>query len=204
MDGVLAWLSALPPFALYIALVLTAALENFFPPLPADTIVAFGAFLAARGEATAIGAFLATWLGNVSGAMLVYALGRRFGADDVRRRIQAYGATGERAERRFEALYVRYGIVALFFSRFLPGVRALAPPFAGAMRMPVAAVFGAVTVASGIWYGVVTVVAYRVGSNWDLLRERLLEVSRDAALLTGTIITVLVVGWFVARAIRRR
>ena len=192
MAGVLAWLSALPPFALYLALGFTAALENFFPPIPADTIVAFGAFLAARGEATAIGAFLATWLG------------RRYGADEVRRRIHAYGPTGLRAEQRFKALYIRYGIIALFLSRFLPGVRALVPPFAGAMRMPLAAVFGAVAVASGIWYGVVTVVAYRVGSNWELLRVRLLEMSRGAALVAGTIVILLVAGWFIFRALRRR
>ncbi|HEY9448857.1 MAG TPA: DedA family protein [Gemmatimonadaceae bacterium] len=204
MAGVLAWLSALPPFALYLALGFTAALENFFPPIPADTIVAFGAFLAARGEATAIGAFLATWLGNVAGAMSIYALGRRYGADEVRRRIHAYGPTGLRAEQRFKALYIRYGIIALFLSRFLPGVRALVPPFAGAMRMPLAAVFGAVAVASGIWYGVVTVVAYRVGSNWELLRVRLLEMSRGAALVAGTIVILLVAGWFIFRALRRR
>lgn len=204
MEGVLAWLSALPAPALYLALVLTAALENFFPPLPADTIVAFGAFLAARGEATAIGAFLATWLGNVSGAMVVYGLGRRYGATEVRRRILSYGGAGQRAEQRLEKLYVRYGVFALFLSRFLPGVRALVPPFAGAMRMPVAPVCGAIAVASGIWYGLVTTAAYHVGSDWELLRARLTEVSRDATLVAGTIVTLVVVGWFVQKIVRRR
>jgi len=80
VEGVLGWLSGLPPAALYAALAVVSAAENVFPPLPADTVVAFGAFLAARGQATLLGAFLATWLGNVSGALLVYMLGRRYGA----------------------------------------------------------------------------------------------------------------------------
>lgn len=204
MSGVLEWLSALPAPALYLALVITAALENFFPPLPADTIVAFGAFLAARGEATAVGAFLATWTGNVAGAMLVYALGRRYGAEAVQRKIFAYGQAGQRAENRLEKLYVRYGMLALFLSRFLPGVRALVPPFAGAMKMPVTPVLAAIAVASGIWYGTVTVAAYHVGSDWELLRARLMEVSRTATLVAGTVLTLIVIGWFVYRVVRKR
>lgn len=204
MSGVLEWLSALPAPALYLALAITAALENFFPPLPADTIVAFGAFLAARGEATAAGTFLATWSGNVAGAMAVYALGRRYGAEAVQRRIHSYGEAGERAESRLEKLYVRYGMLALFLSRFLPGVRALVPPFAGAMRMPVAPVLVAIAVASGLWYGLVTMVAYRVGTDWDLLRVRLMEVSRTAALVAGTVLTLIVLGSVVYRMVRKR
>lgn len=204
MSGVLEWLSGLPAPALYLALVITAALENFFPPLPADTIVAFGTFLAARGEATAVGAFLATWTGNVAGAMVVYALGRRYGAEAVERRIFAYGRTGEKAESRLERLYVRYGMLALFLSRFLPGVRALVPPFAGAMKMPAIPVLTAIAVASGIWYGTVTVAAYHVGSDWDALRARLMEVSRTTTLVAGTVLTLIVAGWFIYRARRKR
>jgi membrane protein DedA with SNARE-associated domain len=204
MSGILEWLSALPAPALYLALVITAALENFFPPLPADTIVAFGTFLAARGEATAIGAFLATWTGNVGGAMAVYALGRRYGAEAVQRKIFAYGHGGQRAGDRLEKLYVRYGMLALFLSRFLPGVRALVPPFAGAMKMPAMPVFAAIAVASGIWYGTVTVAAYHVGSDWDALRARLMEVSRTTTLIAGTILTLIVLGWFAYRVGRKR
>lgn len=204
MPGVLEWLSSLPAPALYAALVATATLENFFPPLPADTIVAFGAFLAARGEATAVGAFLATWVGNVAGAMAVYALGRRYGAEAVQRKVLAYGRVGERAEGRLQKLYVRYGVLALFISRFLPGVRALVPPFAGAMKMPVTPVLATIAVASGIWYGTVTVVAYHVGADWEALRARLMEVSRTTTLVAGTVLTLVVAGWFIYGITRRR
>ncbi len=204
MSGLLEWLASLPAPALYAALMVTAALENFFPPLPADTIVAFGTFLAARGEATAVGAFLATWTGNVAGAMVVYALGRRYGADAVQRNVFAYGRAAEKAEGRLHRLYVRYGMLALFLSRFLPGVRALVPPFAGAMRMPVAPVLAAIAVASGIWYGTVTVAAYHVGSDWDALRSRLMEVSRTTTLAAGTVLTLIVAVWFVIRIVRKR
>ena len=33
------WLTGLPPLALYFALAVFAAVENIFPPIPADTVV---------------------------------------------------------------------------------------------------------------------------------------------------------------------
>ncbi|PYP66245.1 MAG: alkaline phosphatase, partial [Gemmatimonadetes bacterium] len=80
MDSLLAWLTSLPIGTLYVALAAVAAIENVFPPIPADTVVALGSFLAARGKGSVIAAFTATWLGNVTSAMIMYGIGRRYGA----------------------------------------------------------------------------------------------------------------------------
>jgi membrane protein DedA with SNARE-associated domain len=201
VQGVLDWLTGLPPAALYAALAVVAAAENVFPPLPADTVVAFGAFLAAHGQATLIGAFLATWVGNVGGALLVYALGRRFGAQYARRWMSRFGAAA--SQGRLEAMYAQRGILALFLSRFIPGLRALVPPFAGALHVPPVRAALAIAVASGIWYGIVTVIAYRVGSNWSALQTRLRGAGLTAALIAGLIV-VLAVAWYVLKRHRLR
>ncbi|HEU4565226.1 MAG TPA: DedA family protein [Gemmatimonadaceae bacterium] len=194
VDAFLAWLTSLPPLALYLALAGAAALENIFPPVPADTIVAFGSFLAARGDATPVGAFLATWLGNIAGAMLVYAAARRFGAGWLHRRIRFFG--GEDREHRLEQLYRQRGVLALFLSRFLPGVRALVPPFAGALRVPAASTFTAIALASGVWYGIVTIVAYRVGADWESLQHRLGAFTRGAGLVAVVIVLIAGAAWY--------
>ena len=199
MQDVLDWLSGLPPAALYAALAVVSAAENVFPPLPADTVVAFGAFLAARGQATLLGAFLATWLGNVGGALLVYMLGRRYGTRYAHQWIARFG--GARGESRLKAMYERRGIVALFLSRFIPGLRALVPPFAGALRIAPLRATLAIAIASGIWYGIVTWIAYRVGSDWEALQARLRSAGVTAALLAAALALVAVV-WYLIR--RRR
>lgn len=168
MEGVQDWLTALPPAVLYLVLAVVAAVENVFPPVPADTVVAFGAFLAARGHATLAGALAATLGGNVAGAMGMYAAGRRFGAARLERRLG-----GGRGGHRLQELYGRYGVLALFVSRFLPGVRALVPPFAGALRLPAWRVLAILGSASAIWYGAITVIAYRVGADWPTLQARM-------------------------------
>jgi membrane protein DedA with SNARE-associated domain len=201
VDGIYAWLTSLPSAALYLALAVTAAAENIFPPLPADSVVAFGSFLAARGQASATGAFLATWLGNVLGAMAVYAAARRFGADWLHRRVRRFG--GEDREHYLEGLYRRRGTLALFLSRFLPGVRALVPPVAGAMRVPAPRALFAIAVASAIWYGVVTIVAYRVGANWELLESRVRAATRGAGLAGVAVVALLAAGWLLRRRLTR-
>src|SRR5215218_8500631 len=103
--GLLDWLTHVPLAALYLLMALFAAVENVFPPIPADTVVALGSWLAARGEGSALGAFLATWIGNVAGAAGMYYVGRAHGEGWIRRRFPKLA--DERAERRLESLYGR-------------------------------------------------------------------------------------------------
>src|SRR6187399_1709600 len=115
MSGLIAWLTGLPLAVLYPVMAVAAAIENVFPPIPADSIVALGSWLAARGEGSVMGAFLATWIGNVGGAAAMYYVGRQHGAGWMHRRFPALGS--DRNEKRLEAMYGRYGILALVVSR---------------------------------------------------------------------------------------
>ena len=201
MDSVLAWLSELPVAALYGMLGLAAALENVFPPLPADTVVAFGAFLAARGQGTVLASFLATWLGNLLGATVMYLVGRRYGSDFIRRRIP--GLRGDDAEQRLRTLHGKYGLAALFISRFLPGVRAVVPPFAGALHLPMVPSLAVMGVASGLWYGVITWLAFRVGSSWDALVESVKSLNRTVGIAAAVVVVIAFIIWMLLRHRRR-
>ncbi|HEX5580186.1 MAG TPA: DedA family protein [Gemmatimonadaceae bacterium] len=201
LQRVFDWLVALPASLLYLALGGVSAAENFFPPLPADTIVAFGAFLAARGAASPVGAFLATWVGNVGGALLMYYLGRRFGPARLRGRFPGIGDRGTAG--RIAQLYARYGVPALFVSRFLPGARALVPPVAGALHVPPLSAALAMALASAVWYGTIAALAYHVGARWDRLSEMIASFGRWSAVAAVAIVVVAVtVVWLRRRRAR--
>lgn len=202
LQSVLDWLTALPPLLLYLALFVSAWLENVFPPLPADTIVAFGAFLAAHGDASLLGAFLATWLGNVGGALCMLWLGRHYGTEWLRRRFPGLSDKDGGASSRIMRLYARYGVPALFLSRFLPGARALVPPLAGAMNVPVVPAALAIGLASALWYGAISWLAYNVGARWSDLSTRIGSLGRWSAIGAAAIVAVGVAVWLVRR--RRR
>src|SRR2546423_2474443 len=184
------WLGDLPLSSLYAAIAVLSAFENFFPPFPSDAVIAFGSFLADRAHGNAITVFLLGWLGNVAGAGVTYSLGRRFGSKAFLRRIEKYA--GPDAEARIKKLHKKYGFTGLFVSRFLPGVRAIVPPFAGAMKLPALRVMLSIASASAVWFGLITFLAFRAGDNWDLVQHYLVRSGRVAgAVAIGIVIFVL-------------
>lgn len=196
MDNVLAWLGSLPDAALYVILAAVAATENFVPPIPADVIVAFGSFLAARQNRSPVPTIIAVVIGNVGGAFAMFALGRKFGAEWVRRRLRVMG---EDSERRVRHWYDRFGLPALFLSRFVPAVRAVVPPLAGAIRAPAVGALIAIATASTIWYAALALLAYRLGSRWDAVTGAIKRFEMWAGIVAGAILLVIVAIWWVRR-----
>jgi membrane protein DedA with SNARE-associated domain len=200
-QAIIDWLSGLPIGTLYLSIGVISAIENIFPPFPADAAVAFGSFLAARGQASPYSTFLVAWLGNLAGAALMYYIGRRYGSSAFMSRLERWAGKG--AEQRLMALYGRYGLPALFVSRFLPAVRAVVPPFAGAMKLPVLPVAAAIAAASGIWFAFITFIAFRAGSNWEVLYATVLRSGKIIALSAGLLIAVFVAIVLVRRMRKR-
>ncbi len=200
MQELLDALAALPPGALLGAMALLAAVENVFPPIPADVLVAFGGFLAARQHVSPWPAFLCVWFGNIAGAIAMYLIGRRYGAEWTERKFHLGKAGG--GDQRLLGWYQRYGTPALFVSRFVPGVRSVVPPVAGALRIPLARVALAITAASGLWYGTINYLAFSAGSNWESLARTVGTMGRWTAIVASAVllIVVLVLWWRRRRA----
>jgi len=202
VQSIFDWLLTLPVGTLYAVLTLTAALENLFPPFPSDLTVAFGSFIVAQGgNGTLLAVFACTWAGNVFGALVVYLLGQRYGAEPLERRLA--GKHARSADARLRRLFDRFGLAAVFVSRFVPVVRAIVPAFAGAMRLPAGKVFAMIGVASAIWYGLITYVAFRVGADWDRLRSTLDRYGSMAAIVAGALLGVALLIWLVTARRRR-
>src|SRR5450756_1741742 len=202
LQSITGWLGDLPLRSLYASILVLSAFENFFPPFPSDAVIAFGSFLADRAHGSPFTVFLCGWLGNVAGAGVTYTLGRRFGAKAFLRRIEKYA--GPDAESRIRKLYAKYGFAGLFVSRFLPGVRAIVPPFAGAMRLPAFRVMLSVATASGVWFGLITFLAFRAGDNWDLVEHYLVRSGKVAGLIAVGIVVLAIGIWLWKRQAKKR
>jgi membrane protein DedA with SNARE-associated domain len=161
---------SLPPGPLYGLIAALAAVENVFPPVPADSAVALGAFLAGRGIMDPWLVFGLTWSANVGSGAVVYALARRHG------RALFQGVLGRRLVSdatiaRIEEQYARHGSWGIFFSRLLPVWRGLVMPFAGIAGVPAWRALVPLALASGLYYGALTFVITTLGTNLeDVLR----------------------------------
>jgi membrane protein DedA with SNARE-associated domain len=201
VNGLLAWLTSLPEPLLYGAIALAAFAENVFPPLPADTVIALGAFVAARGNGTAPGVWSATMVGNVGGALLMYGLGYRYGLPWLMTRFPS--VVSPSAADRFAERFKTQGMLAVVVSRFLPAVRAVVPPVAGALGISAARAAIAMALASGVWYGLICVLAFRAGANAEAMLARIAAQQRVIGLVAVVIVVVAaVVFWCRARGCR--
>ena len=202
LQSLTGWLGDLPLSSLYAAIGVLSAFENFFPPFPSDAVIAFGSFLADRAHGSPVTVFLLGWIGNVTGAGVTYFLGRRFGAKVFLRRIEKYA--GPDAESRIKKLHKKYGFWGLFVSRFLPGVRAIVPPFAGAMGLPAFKVMLSVATASAVSFGLITFLAFRAGDNWDLVQHYLVRSGKVAGAVAVGIVLLAVGIWLWKRNTTKR
>lgn len=202
IHGLLSWLTGLSSGAVYSVLALLAALENIFPPIPADSAVALGGFLSHRGVTSPWGVFGVTIIANTASAALVYGLARRFGprfaATRLGRRLLPPGTVAT-----LERKYLRWGLPAIFLCRLLPGIRAIVPPFAGIIGLSPRRVLIPIVGASAIWYGFVTLVGVVLGAEWETMVHLLGAVNRVLALV-GIGVGGIVAVWLLVRSRARR
>lgn len=185
---------------LYALIATLAAVENIFPPVPADVAVALGAFLAGRGVMNPWLVFALTWAANVGSGAAVYALARRHG------HLMSRGALGRHiftpnTVAHIAEQYRRHGVYGIFFSRLLPVWRAVVMPFAGMTHVPPLKALLPMALASAAYYGAITYVVTRLGTNLDDVLRLVKRTNSALAAVAGVLILVVVI-WIVRR--RRR
>jgi membrane protein DedA with SNARE-associated domain/uncharacterized tellurite resistance protein B-like protein len=169
------------------------------PPVPSDAAVALGAFLSNRGVTTPFTVFAVTWAANLIGAAGVYFVARRYGrrlfASPTGRRLLA-----PRSLAVIEREYLRFGIIGIFISRFLPGLRAVVPPFAGLVGLGTLRTLLPMGIASAIWYGGITVLGAVIGAEWSRISAVLAGINKTL----GIVAVVLILAFVLWRWLRGR
>lgn len=196
----IAFLERLPPGPLYGLITALAAVENIFPPVPADVAVSLGAFLAGRGVLNAWLVFALTWTANVGSGAAVYALARRHGELVTRgflgRHIFTPNTVAHIAEQ-----YRRHGAYGIFLSRLLPVWRGVVMPFAGIARVPAWRALIPMALASALYYGLLVYLVNRLGTDVDVVIRAVGRVNSVLAIVAGGLVAIIVL-WIVRR--RRR
>ncbi len=182
----------------YWTVAFALLLENAGLPVPGETVLLFASFLAYSQKELHMPIIILT--GTIAAAVgdnIGYVIGHR-GGRPLLDRWKHFFHISQRNVNRGERLFQRYGAVAVFFARFIFGMRVIAGPMAGVLRMPwrrfaLFNLLGAVT-----WVTVISLAGYFFGRNWDLLVKAFKEA--DIAAL-GIVLLLLL--WFWIRRRRR-
>ena len=201
LERLLDALASLPLVPTYLVLMALSALENVFPPVPADTAVALGAFLARRGELSVVPLTLLCWLANLGSAAFTYFVGRKHGRAFF---TAGWGSKLLPAEglAALEDAYARWGTAGIFVSRFLPGLRAAVPPFAGVAGLGVSQTLVPAAIASLVWYAFLAWAGYVLADNWEAVKTVVASTNRVLGIV-AIATTAAAVFWLWRRSKRR-
>lgn len=141
--------------------------DNLFPPIPSEIILPLAGFAASQGVFSLPGALLATTLGSVVGALILYGLGRGFGRERAAWVFERTPLLKIGDLERTEAWFAKHGYKAVFFGRMIPIFRSLISLPAGVERMNVGLFLLLTAGGSAVWNAIWVVAGFRLGEEWD-------------------------------------
>ena len=175
-------------------------MENVFPPVPADSAIGLGAFLAGRGFMNPWIVFGLGWTANVGAAAAVYFFARRYGRQFFRGRVGGR-LLSPNVILRLEHEYERHGTYGVFLARLLPVWRGVVMPFAGLARLHPARALVPMALASALYYGLLTWLIWRLAENLDDVVRFLQQVNAVAIVVALALLAAVAVG--VVRMLKR-
>ncbi len=187
----------------YVGIALLLFVECLFPPIPSELIIPLAGFATVRGEYSFFWVIIASTIGSVAGALVLYYIGKVFGA--ARLMVWAdlhgkwLGVSGKDIQRSIN-WFQRHGSKVIFFCRFIPGIRSLISIPAGVVAMPLLPFLLLTTAGSALWNIALAYVGVVLGNNYQLVETYISPISR--VVLVGGVL--LVVGWIVRRMIQSR
>jgi membrane protein DedA with SNARE-associated domain len=201
LDRFLNSLDALPSAVLYLLLGVSAFVENIFPPIPGDTITAFGAFLVGAHRLDFMGVYLSTTLGSLAGFMSLFwignLLGRKFFLEKDYRLFSAESIL------KAELWFQKYGYFLILLNRFFPGIRSIISLAGGISKLGVFRVALLALISAAAWNLIWIAIGYSLGNNWELVKEKMGAILFQYN-LSFLAVASLVILIFLLRMIRKR
>jgi membrane-associated protein len=167
----------------YWAVGAALLLENAGIPVPGETILLLASFVAYSEHdlrlpwIIAVGTIAATLGDNLGFALGNYGGRRLLARYQSIFRIQ--NSTFEQGER----LFARYGPATVFFARFVFGMRIIAGPLAGVLRMPWNRFVLFNFLGAAVWVSVISTVGYFFGRHWARLERSMKQLDVTVAIL---------------------
>ena len=201
MEGFIDWFinisHAVPDYLMYILLGLSAFVENIFPPIPGDTIMAFGAFLVGVGRLNFFWVYFAATIGSLAGFMSLFELSRFFGRALLEKKSIPF--INQRQISNAENWFKRYGYMVVVINRFLPGLRSAVSISGGIFRLKRVYVGFLAFISCAVWNLIWISIGYLLGNNWDIVKTGISSIMRryniTVSIFLGAVILYFLIRW---------
>ncbi|UQZ32596.1 alkaline phosphatase [Paenibacillus sp. PK3_47] len=154
----------------YIGIFLMLALENIFPPIPSEVILPFGGFMTTTSDLTIPGVLIASTLGSLVGAVILYWIGRMLDVSRLEKIVDRWGGIIRIKKsdiRKADAWFDKYGYWTVLFCRMIPLVRSLISIPAGMSGMKFGLFMLFTTIGTLGWNVLLVLLGAALGESWE-------------------------------------
>jgi len=189
----------------YLAIALLILIENIFPPIPSEVVLAFGGFLTVQTQMNPWLVIASATAGSLAGAALLYLAGRLIPKDKLEQLLA--GKTGRVLHLKPEDVgkadqwFRRYQQRAVLFCRCVPVVRSLISIPAGMARMAPAPFFLLTALGSTVWNTMLVWLGAFAGDAWEASANTFSRVSEIVAVVLAV---AAVAAWLVIRRRKKK
>ena len=195
------WITSVMEQFGYFGIALLILVENVFPPIPSEVILTFGGFMTTKSELSIFGVVVASTIGSVGGAVILYWIGRILNVERIERIIEKWGKylrLTKEDVRKADAWFDKYGPWTVFFCRFIPLIRSLISTPAGMSGMNQWLFLVLTTLGTLIWNLVLVLVGAKVGNNWHQI-VNYMDVYSNIMYVVIAVSAVIFIIWFIKR-----
>lgn len=195
------WITSVMEQFGYFGIALLILVENVFPPIPSEVILTFGGFMTTKSELSIFGVVVASTIGSVGGAVILYWIGRILNVERIERIIEKWGKYLRLTKddvRKADDWFDKYGPWTVFFCRFIPLIRSLISIPAGMSGMNQWLFLVLTTIGTLIWNLVLVLVGAKVGNNWHQI-VNYMDVYSNIAYAVIAICGILFIIWFIKK-----
>jgi membrane protein DedA with SNARE-associated domain len=186
----------------YRGIFILIAIENIFPPIPSEVILTFGGFLTTRTDMNVWGVIIASIMGSMVGAIVLYIIGRKLNAE---RFVRFFGGRlGKLLHLKLEDVgeaerwFMKHGNKAVFFCRFVPVVRSLISIPAGMAKMKMFPFLVLTAIGSFIWNVMLVFLGRIAGNAWETIAGYV-DVYAAIALIVFVLIVIVMGAIFIKK-----
>ena len=186
----------------YLGVGLLIAIENVFPPIPSEVILAFGGFMTTKTVLNEALVILSATIGSTVGAIVLYLIGRILNKERLEKIVS--GKIGkvlrlkpqdiEKADKWFDTK----GQKTVFICRFIPIVRSLISIPAGMSEMKIWKFLLYTILGSAIWNTVLVLLGKKLGDSWETVVNVFNEFSHIILILL-IILCIVGIWWFYSK-----
>lgn len=173
-------------------------IENIFPPIPSEAVLGIGGFFISTTKLTFISVLFAATLGSVSGAVVLYYIGKYINSPKVRNVFIGKDKIlriDQDSLVKIKKIYTKYQKISVFFFRMVPVFRSIISIPAGMFNMNLIEFVILTTLGSTIWNALIIFAGMKLGENWKDIEVFI----KDYTLIILGIVVIFLIVYFVKK-----